>query len=112
MTRYFPFQLGIYNDMLLTAESGGEYRVEFWHAKGDVVVPELVDQHSREGRMMTMEELVAELEAATLWPSRHPWLPTDRWLQWERGLDSLARKEWRKEVQEMWEGKGMRRMAA
>lgn len=111
MTRYFPFQLGIYNGMLLTAESDAQYRVDFWHAKGGEVCPELVDQHSLEGKMMTMDELVAELEAATLWPSRHPWLPTDRWLQWERGLDSLMRKEFRKRMNELWEEKGMRRAA-
>jgi hypothetical protein len=106
-----PIHHGIYNDMLLTAESGAEYRVQFWHAKGDVVLPELVDLHSMATTMSTLTAVAAQLEAGELWPSRHPWLPTDKWLLWERNLDSLMRKEFRKQMQELWEEKGMRRAA-
>jgi len=108
----FPFHLGIYSDMLVSDTTGATYRVQFWHGANDSTTPELIDLHSMKGTMTTLEDMAQRMEQGTLWPTRHPWLPTDKWLLWERSLDSLQRKDFRKRMQVIWEENTSMRMAA
>jgi hypothetical protein len=112
MSTFFPFHLGIYADMLVADATGATYRVQFWHGPNDSTTPELIDQHSMESTMTTLEEMVQRMEQGSLWPIRHPWLPTDKWLLWERNLDSLQRKPFRQEMQKIWEERTEMRRAA
>jgi len=93
-----PIATGIYNRMVLTAQGGGRWCVNFWHGKGGQIHLELENVHTGACAWIGHAALLDKLREGRLTPEGHGWIPGPKYRKWADGQGSSEEVEELKEA--------------